>query len=144
MAARIPLGKLLAAGSNGPSVHIRLDDPPFTFDAPATNSLGVAWAGSILIQNSIDTVPDPQGPNAAGPGGTLPAGAGVLDANARWETIATVTPASGPQSYGNPLTRVRANCTGVTSGAPDVYLLAGIRSLNKDSRPTQTRTANRG
>lgn len=128
MAARVPLVKSGSATS-GPtsnglnaSQKISLADPPFIFDAPGTDSSGVAWTGQITIESTPDTMPEQQGFGA--PGG------GVADANARWETIGTLTPTSGPINWSYPLYRIRANTSGVTGlGHPDVYRLEGIRSL---------------
>lgn len=127
MAARVPLvkGGNATSGptSNGlnASQKISLADPPFIFDAPGTDSNGVAWTGSITIQSTPDTMPEQQGWGIGG---------GVTDANARWETIATLTPTSGPVNWGYPLYRIRANTSGVTgAGSPDVYRFEGIRSL---------------
>lgn len=140
MAARIPLVKSGSATS-GPtsnglnaSVRIRLDDPPFIFDAPATDSSGRTWGGSILIQQSMNTPPMPNN------GGGV-ANDGITDANAVWETIGTLTNGGGPIEWRNPLYRIRANTSGVTgTGTPDVYMLVGIRSLKSQKilprRPT--------
>jgi len=135
MAARIPLVKSGNAtsgpGSDGKnrSIQIRLADPPFIFDAPATDSSGVTWGGSILIQQTMDTMPAPNG---------YMSNSGVTDVNARWETIVTLTNGGGPVDWKFPLYRIRADTSGVTgSGSPDVYMLEGIRSL-KTQRPTQS------
>ena len=134
MAARVPLVKSGNATS-GPasdgknrSIEIRLADPPYLFDAPATDSNGTSWSGSITIQQTMDTMPPPNN------GGGV-SNSGVSDANARWETIITLTSGGGPVEWKNPLYRIRANTSAVTgSGSPDVYMLEGIRSL-KSHRP---------
>jgi hypothetical protein len=130
MAARIPLVKsgsaTSGAASNGlnASIRVSLANPPFLFDAPGTDSSGVAWTGSILIQSTPDTMPGANG------GGYLGGGSGVLDTAARWETIATLTPTSGPINWPDPLYRVRANTASVTgSGHPDVYMFENVRQL---------------
>lgn len=130
MAARNPLVKNGSATS-GPtsnglnaSQRISLADPPFIFDAPGTDSQGRAWTGSITIESTSDSMPSPQGWDVGTPGG------GVLDSAARWETIGTLTPTSGPINWSYPLYRIRANTSAVTgSGTPDVYRYEGIRSL---------------
>lgn len=134
MAARIPLIKNGSAtsgpASNGlnASIRIRLADPPFIFDSPATDSSGRSWGGSITIEQSMDTPPMPNN------GGGV-ANDGITDANARWETIGTLTNGGGPIEWRNPLYRIRANTSAVTgTGTPDVYMLEGIRSL-KSQRP---------
>lgn len=127
MAARVPLVKNGSATS-GPtsnglnaSQRVQLADPPFIFDAPATDSQGRSWGGSITIQSSMDTIPEQQG---------LYTDSGVTDANARWETIATLTNGGGPVNWSYPLYRIRANTSAVTgTGTPDVYRTEGIRSL---------------
>lgn len=135
MAARIPLVKNGSAtsgpSSNGlnRSVHISLAKPPFLFDCPGTDTSGVAWTGSILIQMTSDTMPPSNG-------GGFASNDGVSDANARWETILTLTPTSGPVNWANPLYRVRANTSGVTgSGTPTVYMYEDVRTLKKHSIP---------
>ena len=130
MAARVPLVKNGSA-SSGPSGNglnasqrVSLADPPFLFDAPGTDSQGRAWTGTITIQFTSDSMPSPQGWDVGTPGG------GVLDANARWETLGTITPTSGPISWSMPLYRIRADTSAVGgSGTPDVYRYEGIRSL---------------
>lgn len=130
MAVRNPLIKNGSATS-GPtsnglnaSIRISLADPPYLFDAPATDSQGRTWGGSITIQSTMDNMPSPQGWDVNGPGG------GVSDANARWETIGTLTNGGGPINWSYPLYRVRANTSAVTgSGTPDVYMVEGLRSL---------------
>jgi len=132
MAARIPLIKSGSATS-GPtsnglnaSIQIRLAKPPFIFDAPTTDSSGVSWAGTITIQQSLDTMPMPN------LGGGV-SNSGVTDANARWETIGSITNGGGPLQWSNPLYRVRANTSAVTgSGHPDVYMLEDTRTLFAD------------
>lgn len=135
MAARIPLVKNGSATS-GPannglnrSIHISLADPPYLFDVTGFDTSGVAWTGSILIQSTPDTMPPANG-------GGFSSNDGVSDANARWETIITLTPTSGPVEWKNPLYRIRANTSSVGgAGTPTVYMLEGIRSLKNHSLP---------
>ncbi len=131
MGRRVPLIKAGNATS-GPTSNglnksqlIGLADPPYIFDSPGTDSSGVAWTGSITIQSTMDSFPEQQGWFKGTPGG------GVLDTAARWETIGTITPTSGPIQWDNPLYRIRANTSAVTgSGSPDVYRLEGVRTLS--------------
>jgi len=129
MAARVPLvkGGNATSGptSNGlnASQRVALADPPYLFDAPATDSNGNSWGGSITIQSTMDTMPQQQGWGI---------GNGVADAAARWETIVTLTNGGGPVNWSSPLYRIRANTSAVTgAGSPDVYRLEGIRGLEE-------------
>ena len=138
MAARVTLGKgLTAAGGPSASVHIRLGDPPFIFVMPAKDSNGVTVTGSVSIEQSMDTPPDP---NNFG----ISADHGVSDTNANWQTIVTSLAPGDQQEWRNPLYRIRVNPANVTGGAPNVYMLEGIRSLKNTqklrskSRQTQT------
>lgn len=135
MAARIPLVKNGSATS-GPandglnrSIHISLADPPYLFDCPGTDTSGRAWTGTITIQSTVDTMPPANG-------GGFAANDGVSDVNARWETIITLTPTSGPVDWKVPLYRIRANTSAVGgTGTPTVYMLEGVRSLKNHSLP---------
>lgn len=136
MAQRIPLGKgLTAAGGASPSIRIRLADPPFIFVATGT------FTGTVAIEQSMDTMPDP--PQFAEVSG----GSGVQDSAATWQTIVTAVDNVSPQEWRNPLYRIRANPALITSGSANVYMLEGVRSLKtqktrpQKSRQTQTEKA---
>ncbi len=145
MAARVPLVKAGSA-TGGPTSNglyqsqlIHLADPPFIFDAPGTDSNGTAWTGSITIQSTMDSFPEQQGWFKGTPGG------GILDSAARWETIGTLTPTSGPIQWDNPLYRIRANLSAVTgSGHPDVYRLEGVRTLTGGNKPKLKQKSRQG
>jgi len=98
MAARIPLAKNLAAGSDGTSVFIRSANRPFVVQSDA------GYTGNVTIQQSVD-------------------GRDVTDANASWTTGTTLA-ANDQITIDGPVFRIR--CSGTHTGTATVYLLEDI------------------
>ncbi len=128
MGARISLGNGLTAAANGNSLRIRLADPPYLFVVPNLGDDGLAWTGSVSIQQTMDQAPMPN--NGGGVSND-----GITDANADWETIITLAAGGDQTNWSYPLYRIRVLTSGITGGNPTVYMLEGIRSLKPSSPP---------
>lgn len=128
MAARIPLGIGLTASANSASIRIRVARPPWLFVVPNLGDNGVAWTGTVAIQQSMDTPPMPN--NGGGVSND-----GITDANAEWKTIITLNAGGDQSNWDYPLYRVRVLTSGITGGNPNVYMLENIHPLKNPIVP---------